>query len=242
MGQQIVKPERRRLALAHSSKRLDNLFEVRRKEKYGDFGDVTKEGMVIRLFGLHDYGYDKDRVVFSSWLTFILETWASFSINVLESAAILGITVYLQEHPEWWPESRRNTTGISYIYNVQAGYVWYHYFVKGHRDWATFLATWAAVASDLGAVLGEAGLTPFEKSDTDQMVSHFHHYIGASEGMTAAFFFDWLRPRRGKPRTLLLLLVPFITIGFMVLAGLWGDKQAAKMRSSEDRLSFSEER
>ena len=66
MGQQIVKPERRRLALAHSSKRLDKWFDVRRKEQYGDFGDVSKEGMVMRFFGLHDYGYDKDRVVFSS--------------------------------------------------------------------------------------------------------------------------------------------------------------------------------
>ena len=164
----------------------------------------------------------------------LLETWATLSIDLLEGAALLGITIFLQEHPEWWPENRRETIGCSYIYNVQAGYVWYHYFVKGRKDWVTFAGTWAAVLTDAGSLLPEAGIELF---GPQMESSHFHHYIGATEGMTAAFFLDWLRPKGGrKGRSWLLFLTPFILIGLMTAAGLRQDARAAGDASKESRL------
>ena len=232
MGQQL---SHRRLALTSSTLRKKKWIS------FDNYGEESGEagGIRLHLFGLHDYGYDNTSTAYVAWAVWLLETWASLSINMLEGAAILGITIFLQEHPEWWPENRRETIGCSYIYNVQAGYVWYHYFVKSRRDWATFAATWAAVLTDVGSLLPEAGIELFG----EQMESsHFHHYIGATEGMTAAFFLDWLRPKGGKSRGWLLFLTPFILIGFMTLAGLKQDARAAGDASTETRLHQMEKK
>ena len=204
MGQVVAKPgTRRRLTKERGEFQFRNRLE----------GD----GIIFKPFGKWDYGYETDMITYLSWLQFIVTSWATFSIDYLEAAAILGIAVYLQEHPEWWPKAHQGGTGASYIYNVQGGYIRYHYFIKGRRDLSTWLGAWSTVLTDIAGV-GDFGWLSMETSEEyRQSVHHWVHMVGVTEGMSVAFLLDFLRPKKGNGRGWLFLIIPFITLGIMYM-------------------------
>jgi hypothetical protein len=225
MGQRLAKPGTRR-RLTQRGEWFE--FEVIPREKKTD-------GMIFKPFGKWDYGYESDTVCYISWLHWVINTWGSFKIDYIEAAAILGIALYLQEHPEWWPEGHQAGTGASYVYNVQGGYCWYHYFVRGRKDWSTWLASWSTVATNIGATFEDFGLPSLDTTDQayKQPVHHWAHMVGVSEGLSAAFLFEALRPKKGKSRGWLFLLIPFVTIGIIYMA----EQERKKELSSIARLS-----
>jgi len=213
MGQQLAKPGRRRLMM-------------REDRSWFFFRQNYNDGLQAEIFGGWDYGYDETYQVVSSWLTWALVTWGSFSIDIIEAGLILGVAFFMQEHDVPGLE-KEDQNGASWIHNVQAGYCWYHYFVKGRRDWPVFLGTWSEVAGDLGAIAEEL-------SENRMLYSHKAHYFGAAEGMSLAFLFDMFRPKKQfKKRGWLMFVVPFAVMVAMFLK----DKDKGSMRSSVARLS-----
>ena len=108
--------------------------------------------MEFRPFGGWDYGYDKEYQVAASWTIWALVTWGTLSIDKLEGAAVLaGSLAYTEQVTAKGP--RRWGNGASWVHNVQAGYCWYHYFIKGRRDLAVALGSWAEMADTREQVL-----------------------------------------------------------------------------------------
>ena len=97
------------------------------------------------------------------------------------------------------------------MHNLQAGYCWYHYFIKKQNTWPLLLGSWAEIAGNLGAVAQE-------KMQDKMLYSHRAHWNGASWGLGIAALLD------GLNFTNLLdfwKLIPFGVIAALVLA----DKQ-----------------
>jgi hypothetical protein len=155
-------------------------------------------------FGNVDYGYDEQYMTVVSFTIWALVTWGSLSVDPWEASALLAGLIA-------WSESSTTETmgaGASYIHNVQAGYCWYHYFVKGQRQWPLFLGSWAEMAGDMGAIAQEL-------MDDEELYSHLAHYRGAALGLTLAFLTDMMRPKKGKSRSLLWKSAPFLAIAIM---------------------------
>jgi len=170
-------------------------------------------GVTWRPFGFWDYGYPEMYMVYGSWSIWAMVTWGSFFVDPLEAAAILGYGFYVQENPEKMLFMGRDKnhwgSGSSYVHNLQAGYCWYHYFIKGRREWPVFLGTWAEIAGDLAAV-GE------EVQKDAIMYAHDAHYKAAFLGLIAGFVLDMIRPhKKGRPLSMLWLGVPALTLGIM---------------------------
>ena len=200
LGGELGTPqERRRLVTPIRG----DLFTFENYYNYAEDGSLQKTGgMKMKLFGLWDYGYQTTEEIIGSTLTWLLVTWGSFSIDKLEAILILGIALYLQE-------TYANTyygNGSSWVHNVQAGYCWYHYFIRGRRNWPVFLGSMSELLSDFGAIA-------LELKQGEFLYSHKAHWRGASEGMFAAFLFDMFRPKKsGKKHSVLIRSIPFIAI------------------------------
>ena len=130
------------------------------EEERGSYFDFKRgkdgKGLEAKIFGKWDYGYSEDYQVLSSYTIWALVTWGSFSVDPWEAAGILATSFYAQENRD----IRKMLTfgggewghGSSWVHNLQAGYCWYHYFLKGNKSWPVFLGSWAEVAGDIGAV------------------------------------------------------------------------------------------
>ena len=142
-------------------------------------GDTVADGYSFKPFGGWDYGYNELYQVVCSFVIWALVTYSSIKINPVEGVVILAGALIKQE-----TEERRWGNGASYVHNIQAGYCWYHYFIKNNPD--GFWGSWAEMAGDLGAVFQEFVLK-------GAGYSHKAHYEGAITGMVIAFLFDMLR-------------------------------------------------
>ena len=173
---------------------------------------VPAEKYGWKPFGAMDYGYGEQYQSVSSWIIWALVTWGSFEINPLEAAALLGGSVLWSEKGARTPEAMRWGTGASWVHNVQAGYCWYHYFVKGRRGWGVFLGSMAETAGNLGAVLQEY-------IEDSSLYSHKAHYEGASIGIAAAFLMDMVsRKKVGRRNHWLFMMIPFAIIAVLYYA------------------------
>jgi len=184
-----------------------DLFTLENYYNYAEDGSLQKSGgMKIKLFGLWDYGYQTTEEIIGSLVTWFFVSWGSFSISKIESILILAIALYIQE----MKPAPYYQNGSSWVHNVQAGYCWYHYFIRGRRNWPVFLGSMSELLSDFGAIAGELNQGEF-------LYSHKAHWRGASEGMIAAFLFDMFRPKKtGKKHGVFLRTIPFIAILVMV--------------------------
>lgn len=168
----------------------------------------TEEGIVWKPFDGWNYGYPEDYMTYSSWLIWALVTCGSISINPVEAGLVLAGSLFVQENPELHKlliSKERIGSGASYVHNVQAGYCWYHYFLKNKRSWPVFLGTWSEIAGDLGAV-GEEILRG------EHVYGHQVHYNGALQGMALAFMFDRIQGNKSL-KYHKLWLMPFLTLG-----------------------------
>ena len=186
--------------------------KARRRLAHGWGTPAEKYGW--KPFGYVDYGYDKAYMTVSSWTIWALVTWGSISVDMLEGVAVLAGSLMWSEYNTKTYFSKGTLgwgTGASWVHNVQAGYCWYHYFVKGQRQWPLFLGSWAEMAGDLGAVAQEVFVSGHP------MYSHKAHYEGASIGMTIAFLLDIINPKKGEKRKVSLLwgVIPFATIALL---------------------------
>ena len=184
-------------------------MKARRRLAHGY--DTPAEAFGWKPFGFVDYGYDHAYMTISSFIIWAAVTWGSISVDTLEGIAVLAGSLLWSEY-----NTRKYFTagglgwgtGASWVHNVQAGYCWYHYFVKGQRQLPLFLGSWAEMAGDLGAV-GE------ELLRGQKMYSHKAHYEGATIGMTVAFLLDMIHPKKGKKRSFLWKVIPFATIALL---------------------------
>ena len=179
---------------------------VRRRLAHGY--NTPAEDYGWKPFGFVDYGYDKLYMTASSFIIWAAVTWGSISVDMIEGIGLLaGLLAYSEYFTKRDFDTPRQQfgTGASWVHNVQAGYCWYHYFVKGQRQWPLFLGAWAEMAGDLGAVAEEL-------MRDRHMYSHYAHYNGATWGMAIAFLLDMIRPKKGKKRSLLWKAIPFAAI------------------------------
>ena len=130
---------------------------MRRRLAHGK--DNPAEAYGWKPFGNMDYGYPKQYQTLSSFTVWGLVTWGSFSIDPLEAAALLAGAVAWSEYDVYNRIEKGKEqpwgTGASWIHNVQAGYCWYHHFVKGQRGWPVWLGSYAEITADLGAIVEE---------------------------------------------------------------------------------------
>ena len=160
-------------------------------------------------FGNVDYGYGELYQSASSWTIWALVTYGSFSISPIEAAAILGGAVLYSESIDYDTKPHYFGTGASWVHNVQAGYCWYHYFVKGRKEWPVWLGTWAEMAGDIGAVAEE------KLRGDIVLYNHKAHYQGASIGMAAAFLFDLINKKKGSQTSLWWKSIPLLALSAM---------------------------
>ena len=177
---------------------------MRRRLAHG-YG-VPPEKYGWKPFHNADYGYDHLYMTVSSFIIWALVTWGSFSINPYEATAILAGSLAYTEYRV----GDRWGTGASWVHNVQAGYCWYHYFVKGRKELGVMLGSLAELAGDGGAVIEE--LLRGQK-----LYSHKAHYEGATTGMLIAFLLDMLFPKKAGRTNVFWQLLPLTFI-----AGLYG--------------------
>ena len=201
MGQTPAKQTRRRLGW---DDKRGSYFDFKRAE--------GGKGLEAKIFGKWDYGYGYDYQVLSSWTIWALVTWGSFSIDPWEAAGILAGSLYAQENEDILNmlmfSKKQWGGGSSWVHNVQAGYCWYHYFVKGNKSWPVSLGSWAEITGDIGAVAQEL------IENKGQMYGHDAHYKGATLGMVIAFLLDMLRGS-GVPKPTRWALAPVITWAIM---------------------------
>jgi hypothetical protein len=153
-------------------------------------------------FGNMDYGYGEAYQTYSSFTIWALVTWGSFSVSPIQAALVLGGSVAYAEYNA----GPQIGTGASWIHNVQAGFCWYHYFIKGQKQLPLALGSWAEIAGDLGAVAEEW------IKDKGKIYSHIAHYEGASIGIVIAMLLDRFN-FSSKPT--LWKAVPFAAIALM---------------------------
>ena len=157
--------------------------------------------MEFKPFSDKDYGYNEMRHVVGSWAIWALVTYSSVKINTLDGLGVLAASLVINEK-EWGLPDVKQGNGASYAHNIQAGFCWYHYFLKNNPD--GFWGSWAELAGDSYAILGEEGL----------QFNHTAHFRGASIGMGIGFALDMLRGLR-VPTLGRWTLVPAAIIAFM---------------------------
>ena len=183
---------------------------------YFDFQrDADGKGLIAKIFGKWNYGYAEDYQVLASWTIWALVTWGSFSVDPWEAAGLLASAFYAQENKDILEmltfDEHVWSGGSSWVHNVQAGYCWYHYFLKGNKSWPVFLGSWAEIAGDLGAIVEE-------KTKDRRMYAHDAHWKGGALGMAVAYLLDIARKKRRKTGSNKYYLVPFGAIAAMIMA------------------------
>lgn len=175
MGQQLSS-ERRRLTEADESReQIEQRIEARGSFPY-----------TFKPFGGWNYGYTEMYQVLASWTIWAAVTYSSVKIDMYEGIGVTAASLLINEKG-WGVTDLPVGNGSSYAHNIQAGYCWYHYYIRNNP--AGFWGSWAEVAGNLGAI----GQELLEDSD---LYSHAAHYRGASIGMTLAFLLDMMR--RGR--------------------------------------------
>ncbi len=160
-------------------------------------------------FGYADYGYPEQYQSLSSWTIWALVTWGSFAINPVEAGLLLAGSIAWSEYEARKPEAMSYGTGASWVHNVQAGYCWYHHFIKGRKELGTILGSYAEVVGDLGAYL--------EEFVNDKHYSHKAHLRGAAIGIAAAFLMDlWSKNKKGKNFAWWYKVIPFAVIAILI--------------------------
>ena len=141
-----------------------------------------------RPFGGWNYSYPEEWMRNTSWSIWASVTLGSLQVDWREAAIILGSALYCQENGIFLTmDSSEEGMGASWVHNIQAGYLWYHYFVKRNRKTLVAIGTWMEIAGDVGSV--------------SQIFGKYHdhaHLDGATTGFLAAFLLDKLF-RKKKP-------------------------------------------
>ena len=160
----------------------------------------------FKPFGGKEYSYTELYQIALSWTIWALVTYSSVKINTLEGIGVTAASLAMNEK-SWGLEGIPVGGGASYAHNIQAGYCWYHYFVKGNQN--GFWGAWAELIGNLGCV-GQEFL------ENKSLYSHIAHYRGATYGMSIAFVLDMLRGA-GFPKLGRWALAPLLTIAAMKL-------------------------
>ena len=200
---------------------------MRRRLAHGK--ETPKEKYGWKPFGCMDYGYDEKYQTVFSWIIWALVTWGSISVNPIEAAAVLGGAVAYSEY-----DCRKKDlegefkwgTGASWVHNVQAGYCWYHHFIKGQKQLPLMLGSWAEILGDMGAIVQE-------KMAGQPMYSHKAHYEGASIGLGVAALFDKLN---FSTKPTLWKAIPLLVIGTMIFQNSRNKKIIEKYMLTEEYL------
>ena len=173
---------------------------------------VPAEEYGWKPFGITDYGYDEQYKTVSSWIIWALVTWGSFTINPIEAGLLLAGSVAAQEYRAQDHETLGWRSGASWVHNIQAGYCWYHHFIKGRQEWGTVLGSYAELTGDLGAILEEY-------ASGKNKYNHHAHYQAASIGIAVAFLMDMIsKNKKGTKFSWWYKAVPFAVIAIMVFA------------------------
>ena len=180
------------------------------------------KGAIFKPFGNWDYGYPENYQVYLSWTKWVFITWGTLGVDVLEGIGLLVGSLLLQENRGSLLFGQLPGTGASYVHNIQAGYCWYHYFIKRNKNWGVFLGSWLEIGGDLGAVVAEL-------IADDAHYGHIVHAEGAAEGMLVAFVLDFLRKRKWGGRIDWFVSFPVITIGIMLAMHIKGTKDIADL-------------
>ena len=155
---------------------------TRRRLRHGVGEPAQEYGW--KPFGVADYGYDEPLDTVGSWSIWAAVTWGSFDVNPWHAAGILAAAVFYLEQ---YKARGVRATGASWVHNVQAGYCWYHYFVKKNKGWPVFVGTWMEIAGDGWAVVDEYIVK------TGANYGHRVHAEGAFIGFMTALLLDRFR-------------------------------------------------
>jgi hypothetical protein len=153
-------------------------------------------------FGFGDYGYPEFYMTASSFTIWALVTWGSVSVNPLQAILVLVGALLYNEY--YLVPMYEGAYGASWVHNVQAGYCWYHHFIKGKTQLPLVLGSWAEIAGDLGAIAQEM----YQKKGV--MYNHKIHMHGATVGFIAAMLLDRFN-FSAKPT--LWKSIPFFVVG-----------------------------
>ena len=176
MGQTINKPirtRRRRLATDSSD----------RWPTYEDFFQYiikhypTADKIKFRPFGNYNYSYFdawERNASFSIWAAV---TVGSLAVDWREAAIVLGGSLWAQETIQLKRGFRQ--MGASWVHNIQAGYLFYHMFIKGNNRWLVWLPGLYEGAADLVALSGMWGT-----------YDDYAHGEGLVIGMISGFILD----------------------------------------------------
>ena len=171
---------------------MSNEKMARRKLMHGPF-ETAKYG--FKPFGYGDFGYDDKFETIVSTSLFALIFYGSYTIDPVDSLIHLGSgfalnELFLRNTPyQFWSYGQ----GSSWVFNFQAGYLWYNYFVKKRRSTTLTVATYASIIGDMIPVIDE-----FRRDDSVSGVSNLAHAQGASMGMLLAWLMDrFWRKRKG---------------------------------------------
>jgi hypothetical protein len=162
--------------------------------------DIPAEKWGWKPFGFADYGYQKFYQTGSSFTIWALVTLGSISVNPVHAILVLVGALVINE----FSIQRHDGTGASWVHNVQAGYCWYHHFIKGKTQLPLVLGSWAEIIGDLGAIVEEM----YQKKGI--MYNHKVHMTGAIEGFITAMLLDRFN-FSAKPT--LWKAIPFFVIG-----------------------------
>ena len=150
-----------------------------------------------------NWGYGKDYMTISSWTIWFLNTVGNFYIGIPEGLVVFIVATVADEliGGTWG-------NGVSFVHNYQAGFNMYHYFLKNEFDWPIFLAVWAEIAGDLGAVIEEL------IRNKHIMYSHSAHFQGLIFGVFTAFLIDYITNKLKFKRHRIWWMLP-LTIGIL---------------------------
>ena len=147
MGQTIFKPigTRRRLWAEDQSAvwpTYEDFFQYVVKH----LPNVDK--IKFRPFGGWNYSYGEDWERTASFSIWVAVTVGSLAVDWREAAIVLGGALWAQETIQMKTRGQRSM-GASWVHNVQAGYLFYHMFIKGNKRWLVWLPGLYEGAADL---------------------------------------------------------------------------------------------
>ena len=178
MGQISFKSQqttRRRLGAEDESARwptYEEFFQFLIKD------DPNIDKIKFRPFGKYNYSYDEAWMRDASFSIWAAVTVGSLAVDWREAAIVLGGALWAQETIQIEQRGLRSM-GASWVHNVQAGYLFYHMFIKGNPRWLVWLPGLYEGAADLVAASGIWG--------------HFNDYAhgeGLVIGMISGFILD----------------------------------------------------
>ena len=159
--------------------------------------DPEAKRIAFQPFGGWNYSYDNQADRDKAFAYWALVTLTTLGVDWREGAVVLGGSLWAQETVKkgglnlFKENDVAYGTGASWVFNVQAGYLAYHVLFKRNKLRLVWLASGAAVVSNLYVWLNDA-----ELKDELIYINHYAHLEGFVVGLAAAYLLDFVFKKR----------------------------------------------